>query len=453
LAERLLRLKLTDVPPERLVGVKVKIFKNKDDFVEFASPFYTVEEVKPNSVVKVKKDGEGYVAAFCEDDFECATSLGKVLKQLRTSVVDLTNVEDPYPYITGIALTAWEFDKYKSEKREVEIVFSTPNKEVAQEALRHAEAQMFARDLASEPPNVLNPKTFPERVMEKVKGLPIEVEVLDENDLKKEGLELLLAVGKGSDVPPRLLIMRYYGGGEKLAMVGKGVTFDAGGYNLKPANYMKNMHADMSGAAAVAAATLYAAKLNLNVNLESYIPLAENLISGRAYKMEDIIRSYSGKYVHIGNTDAEGRLILADALAYAKRSSPKVTFTLATLTGAQIIALGYDIAALYATHDEDAEKVEEASKRTKELVWRMPLYEKYKEELKHPSADLSNVGKGRGAGSIIGALFLKEFAPERWVYLDIAGPAMAHEANAWWCSPYPTGWGARLMLATLKEYQ
>jgi len=239
LAERLLRLKLTDVPPERLVGVKVKIFKNKDDFVEFASPFYTVEEVKPNSVVKVKKDGEGYVAAFCEDDFECATSLGKVLKQLRTSVVDLTNVEDPYPYITGIALTAWEFDKYKSEKREVEIVFSTPNKEVAQEALRHAEAQMFARDLASEPPNVLNPKTFPERVMEKVKGLPIEVEVLDENDLKKEGLELLLAVGKGSDVPPRLLIMRYYGGGEKLAMVGKGVTFDAGGYNLKPANYMK----------------------------------------------------------------------------------------------------------------------------------------------------------------------------------------------------------------------
>ena len=449
----MLKLSLTDVTPDKLAGVKVKIFTNRDEFSEFASPFVDPTEIRDGSVVQLKKDGEAYVAAYCEDSFSCATSIGKVLSKIKLSVVDLKEVEDVYPFIVGIPLTAWRFDKYKSERKDVEIMFSVKNKKAAEEALIHARAQMFARELASEPPNVLNPATFPKRVMEAAKGLPVEFEVLEEEDLKKEGLELLLAVGKGSEVSPRLLIMRYRGGGRKVALVGKGVTFDAGGYNLKPPNYMKNMHADMSGAAVAAAATIFAAKLGLNVNVGTYIPLAENLISGRAYKMEDIIKSYSGKYVHIGNTDAEGRLILADALSYAKRSSPEITVTMATLTGAQIIALGYDIAALYATRDEDATTFQEASKRTHELVWRMPLYEKYRKLLDHPSADIDNVSNVRAAGSIIGALFLKEFAPERWVYLDIAGPAMANEGNAWWCSPYPTGWGARLLLEALKKYQ
>ncbi|UXD21925.1 peptidase M17 [Ignicoccus pacificus DSM 13166] len=431
----------------------MEFLDSENELLERASVPLLPEDTKGVKSLLVKEDGILKLLTVYnkEDPFETGYGLGKSLKKFKFSVVDLRKVDNPYAIVTGLALTAWDFDKYKSDKKERTVYFVVRDCDELKEALEHARAQMFARELASEPPNQLNPRTFPDRVREVVRGLPISVTVLEKEDLEKEGLNLLLAVGKGSDIPPRLMILEYNGGGKKVSLVGKGVTFDAGGYDLKPPNYMEGMHADMSGAAAVTSATIWAAKLNLDVNLVTLVPLAENLISGRAYKPEDIIKSYSGKYVHISNTDAEGRLILADALTYAKKYSPSVTFTLATLTGAQIIALGYDIAALYATDDELAKVVEEASKETGELVWRMPLYKKYKEYLSHPAADIANISKKRQAGSIMGALFLKEFAPEPWVYLDIAGPAMANSIGASWCSPYPTGWGTRLMLRTLKK--
>ncbi len=431
----------------------MEIIEDEKLFQEFFPQLLLPEETKDIEPI-IYKDGKELklVSLGKKNDIETGYKIGKFVRKFRVSVIDLRDTEDPYPMITGVALTAWQFDKYKSNKRETRIYFVTKDceKREVKRAFVHAEAQMFARELASEPPNALNPETFPKYILDKSKGLPIDITIMEEEDLKKEGLELLLAVGKGSEKPPKLLIMNYEGGGKKVGLVGKGVTFDAGGYNLKPANYMKNMHADMSGAAAVAAATLWAARFGLKVNVTAIIPLAENLISGRAYKMEDVIRSYSGKFVHIGNTDAEGRLILADALSYIKKFRPNVTMTLATLTGAQIIALGYDIAALYSTSDEYARIVEKASSYTKELVWRMPLYEKYRSDLDHPVADLTNISSKRQAGSIIGALFLKEFAPEPWIYLDIAGPAMAHEANVRWASSYPTGWGTRLSLRVLE---
>ncbi len=447
----LLTVSATDVPPERLEGVKVKIFKSKDEYLDFVGPIW-VEDVDEQCEL-VRKDGEIIIACYCKDPFYCGSKIGKKLSNVPLAVIDTSVFDDPYKLVTGIALTAWSFDKYKSDKKERKIVFYNPNKEKLKKPLEHSKAQMFAREMASEPPNVINPETFVQRIFEKVKGLPIDVQVLDKNDLEKEGLNLLLSVGKGSEIPPRLLILRYSNGKHKVGLVGKGVTFDAGGYCLKPAEYMKGMHADMSGAAAVAAATLWAAKLNLPVTINAYIPLAENLISGRSYKVEDIIKSYSGKYVHVDNTDAEGRLILADALSYSKKDKNDLTVTLATLTGAQVVALGYDIAALYATHDEDAKLFEEASKYTNELVWRMPLHERYKRYLKHPSADINNISKVRQAGSIMGALFLKEFAPERWVYLDIAGPALAFEGNVDWASEYPTGWGTRLLLEAMERME
>ncbi len=446
----MLSITATDIPPERLEGVKVKVYTSKDEFLDLVGPVWE-EELEGDVCEHIKRDSEHVLACYCKDPFYCGATIGKAVSKYNVAVLDTSPFEDPYKFVVGVSLTAWKFDKYKSKKRDVRLIFYNKDKGKLRKAIEHAKAQMFARELASEPPNVLNPRTFVERIYEAVKGLPIEVQVLEKEDLEKEGLNLLLSVGKGSDVPPRLLILRYSNGGKKISLVGKGVTFDAGGYCLKPADYMKGMHADMSGAAAVAAATIWAARLNLEATVSTFIPLAENLISGRAYKVEDIIKSYEGKFVHIDNTDAEGRLILADALAYSKKEKSDLTVTLATLTGAQIVALGYDIAALYATHDEDAKLFEEASKYTNELVWRMPLYERYKKYLKHPSADINNISKVRQAGSIMGALFLREFAPERWVYLDIAGPALAFEGNVDWSSEYPTGWGTRLLLEAMER--
>jgi len=449
----LLRLECTKLPSSKLPGVKVEFVDSEDALLEKLGSLLYPDELKDNKAFIIKEGNEIKIVALIDDPFNVGTSLGKVIKKFKRVIVDLHNVNEPYPLVTGVALTAWDFDKYKSNKKEINVIFSIDDCEKVKKAIEHANAQMFARELASEPPNVLNPETFPKRVLEAIRGLPVKAMILEKEDLEKEGLNLLLSVGKGSDIPPRMLILEYQGGGERIALVGKGITFDAGGYDLKPPDYMSGMHADMSGAAVVASATIWAARLGLNVNLVSLIPLAENLVSGRAYKPEDIIKSYSGKYVHISNTDAEGRLVLADALTYAKKFSPDVTFTFATLTGAQIVALGYDIAALYSTDDKIAQVVEEASKETHELVWRMPLYENYRKYLNHPAADLANISKKRQAGSIMGALFLKEFAPEPWVYLDIAGPAMANSIGVDWASPYPTGWGTRLMLSTLERLQ
>ncbi len=450
----MLSLKCTELPAEKLPGVKVELIRDKEEYLDRLNNLLLPEELEESKSFVVKEGNQIKVLALLDEDpFETGASIGDVISKFSAVVLDLREVEDPYPLVTALALKAWHFDKYKSKKKELKVYLSVDDCDKVKKAIDHAEAQMFARELASEPPNVLNPETFPKYVLEKIRGLPIKAAILNKEDLEKEGLNLLLSVGKGSDVPPRLLLLEYQGGGKNVALVGKGVTFDAGGYNLKPSDYIAGMHADMSGAAAVASATIWAAKMSLPVNIIAAMPLAENLISGRAYKPEDIIESYSGKYVHISNTDAEGRLILADALTYVKKFNPEVTFTLATLTGAQIIALGYDMAALYSTDDNWARLVEEASKKTGELVWRMPLYEKYRKYLNHPAADLANISKKRQAGSIMGALFLKEFAPTPWVYLDIAGPAMAHMIGVDWSSPYPTGWGTRLMLETLSSIQ
>ncbi len=449
--------KLTDLPPKNLEGVQVEIIKNKEELIERLG-LVDLDEIAENKAYVVREGGKPKILLHVGDIQEAASNLGSVAKTFKRVIVDLKEIDDVYKFINFTLLTYWDFDKYKSKRPEREIIFSTHglderSKKEAERAKAHAEAQMKAREWATEPPNVLNPSTFPNMIRELIKDLPIEMVVLEEEDLKKEGMELILAVGAGSEHRPKLVILEYKGGGKRVVLVGKGVTFDAGGYNLKPWEYMKNMHADMSGAAAVIAATIWAAKLGLGVDVVTLAPLVENLISGKAYKLEDIIRSYSGKYVHVSHTDAEGRLILADALAYAKRFSPELTVTLATLTGAQIVALGHDMAALYATNDEYARLIEEASKETGELVWRMPLYEKYKKRyLRSRVADINNIANVRTAGSIIGALFLSEFAPRPWVYLDIAGPAMAHEGNVDWASPYPTGWGTRLTLRALERF-
>ncbi len=242
------------------------------------------------------------------------------------------------------------------------------------------------------------------------------------------------------------------GAKKTVALVGKGVTFDSGGLNIKTGGYMADMKSDMSGAAAVAATLVTAARLKQKINLIGAIPIVENMLSGRATRPGDIIKSYTGKTVEIGNTDAEGRLILVDAMAYAiKKYKPQITIDLATLTGACVVALGDNIAGVFSDDDELAGAITSAGEITHERCWRLPLPEDYKEMLKSDFADINNMPSSRYGGAITAALFISEFVDKtRWAHIDIAGPAYIKKDNAY-CGPGGTGFGVRLLMEVLDK--
>ena len=257
--------------------------------------------------------------------------------------------------------------------------------------------------------------------------------VLDEKKLKQKKFGALLAVAAGSQHRPRVLILEHNpeGAQKTIALVGKGVTFDAGGINLKTSASLDGMKMDMAGAAAVAATLITASKLNLNLHIIGVLPLVENMPSGSAARPGDVIVTYAGKTVEIGNTDAEGRLILADALAYAIETfKPGTVVDMATLTGACVVALGEKIAGVFSPDDTLARAIVDSGKKTGERCWRLPLPEDYKELLKSDLADLSNMSSSRWGGAITAALFLSEFAGDTtWAHIDIAGPHADQETR------------------------
>lgn len=282
----------------------------------------------------------------------------------------------------------------------------------------------------------------------------VKTTILDKKQLEKEKMGLLLAVGQGSSVDPALIIVEYKGNSkskELTALVGKGVTYDTGGLNLKPTGSMETMKCDMGGAAAVLG-TLYAAmKLKLPVNLIGVIPTTENSISSRSFKPGDVYTSHSGKTVEIGNTDAEGRLILADAISYTlQHYKPTQMIDLATLTGAIDIALGNEASGLFSNNDKLAHKLTEAGEHTYERLWRMPLYEEYRDQLKSDIADIKNIG-GRPGGSCTAAKFLEEFVGKSipWAHLDIASTAYYNEAKRYH-PKFGSGVGVRLLITFLQ---
>lgn len=265
---------------------------------------------------------------------------------------------------------------------------------------------------------------------------------------------LLLAVNRGSDSDPAFIIIEYKGNPkskEKTVLVGKGITYDTGGLNIKVSN-METMKGDMGGAAAVMGTIVAAASLDLKVNVTAVIPTTENSISSRSYKPGDIYKSYSGKTVEIGNTDAEGRLILADALAYAvDHLKPTRLIDLATLTGAMIIALGTETIGLFSNNDALADGLIRSGSDTYERVWRLPLHEEYRDQLKSDFADIRNIG-GRAAGSITAAIFLQEFVGKTpWAHLDIAGTAYLEDGAKRYHPKYGTGSGVRLLIDFLEQ--
>jgi leucyl aminopeptidase len=286
-----------------------------------------------------------------------------------------------------------------------------------------AEAANFARDLANEPSNVLTPTELAARAAQWAKDAGLECEVFDRAWMEQQGMGSLLGVAQGSDQPPRFMVLRYTAEGtsQHLALVGKGITFDTGGISIKPAAGMEEMKGDMSGGAAVIAAMGAIARLRPGINVTAVVPATENMPGGHAIKPGDVLRAMNGKTIEVINTDAEGRLILADGLSYALQSKPTAIVDVATLTGAISIALG-NVAMGAMTNSEPLyERVRRATEASGEKVWQLPMYDEYKEQIKSDVADMKNTG-GRGAGSITAAFFLKEFVDDTpWVHLDMAG--------------------------------
>ncbi len=314
---------------------------------------------------------------------------------------------------------------------------SAPEGEVqagARRARIEGEAVQFARELVNTPPAELYPETFAQRARDATAGTAIECTVHDAAWLEAERMGALLAVARGSDRPPRLVVLRYRRGtsGRTLGLVGKGVTFDSGGLSLKTSEQMVDMKCDMAGAAAVLAAVLAAAELELPVNLLGVLPLVENLPGGRAMKLGDVLKTRNGKTIEVLNTDAEGRLILADALAYAVDQGVNHLVDLATLTGACMVALGTEVAGLMSNDEAWSERVRDAARQAGERAWPLPMFPLYGDMIKSQVADMKNTGGTRYGGAITGAKLLEQFVGEvPWVHLDIAGPAWAeHETPA-----------------------
>ena len=337
----------------------------------------------------------------------------------------------------GSLLGLYQYTPYKTVGREdlkemeqLNIIADEKDFSLIESAIKKAriitQAVYFARDIISAPANEMTPSIMAQKAREIARRKNVSCKVLDKEKMKEMGMNALLAVASGSNEEPKFIILEYAGGKKSAApvvLVGKGLTFDSGGISIKPADKMDEMKTDMSGGAAVMGVIMAAADLQLPLNITALIPATENMPGGTACKPGDIIKSYSGKTIEVLNTDAEGRLILADALAYASEFKPAAVIDVATLTGACVVALGDDVIGMLGTDDKLKKEIDKAAKTTGELVWELPLWESYHELIKSDIADYKNSG-GRAAGTITAAAFLSKFVGDLpWVHLDIAGPA------------------------------
>jgi leucyl aminopeptidase len=371
---------------------------------------------------------------------------------------------DLHAAVEGAVLGAYTFDQYRSERGDgpvarVDLVSpvdgdAKDHRAVVKAATAIAEAVTAARDFVNTPPNDLYPATFAERAAGLARSAGLEIEVLDEKALRKGGFGGVLGVGMGSARPPRVVRIAYRGrkARKKVALVGKGITFDTGGISIKPAAHMEEMTSDMSGAAAIVASVVLAAKLRYPLEVVATVPMAENMPSGAAYRPGDVLTMYGGKTVEVLNTDAEGRLILADAIVRACEDDPDYLIETATLTGAQIVSLGRRTPGIMGS-DEFRDRVAAIAKATGEGGWPMPLPEELRGDLDSKLADLSNVTGHRWGGMLAAALFLREFVPEGlpWVHLDIAGPAYNNAAPWGYTAKGGTGVPVRTIAAVLAD--
>ena len=364
-------------------------------------------------------------------------------------------------FLHGLKLKSYEFKKYKTKKetRLISInVLGNKNRPSTQNQLKFKaleEGTFFARDLVSEPGNVLHPDEYAKRLSSLRKDR-LKVNIYDEKKLKKLGMYSLLGVGMGSKRGSYLVTIEWNGTKNKskpLAFVGKGVTFDTGGYSLKPARFMEDMTYDMAGSAAVVGLMKNLALRKAKVNAVGVVGLVENMVSGDAQRPGDIVKSYSGKTIEVLNTDAEGRLVLADALTYTeKKYKPKIIVDLATLTGAIIVSLGSEYAGLFSNDDKLSKQILKAGETVEEKLWRMPLHKNYDKLINSKNADMQNINYVGGAGSTTAAQFLQRFILNKtpWAHLDIAGMAFSKYGGSL-NSGGATGFGVRLLNQLIED--
>ena len=382
----------------------------------------------------------------------------------------LTDIELGEIIGTQLDFANYEFTEYKSKKENTlikEVIILNASKEVEKAVLKGfsiGEEVNKTRDLANTPGGDMTPSILAQKARESVKGMPVKVTVLGEKEMKKLKMEAILEVGHGSDEESKFIIMEYFGGPKDerpIVLVGKGVTFDTGGINLKPSSSMTGMHMDMSGGAAVIHALALVAKMKLKKNVVALIPSVENMPSGKSYLPGDIVRSMSGQTIEILNTDAEGRVILADALTYSQKYKPEVVIDVATLTGAAVIALGERMSALFSDDDNLVKTLEEIGDKTGEYMWRLPMWEEYENEIKGSLGDWTNVHNkdSRYGGASYGAIFLKQFIKGKdgggknlkWAHIDIA-PRMTSMAGEY-LVPGAIGTPVRLLYKFIEEYK
>ena len=366
--------------------------------------------------------------------------------------------------VEGILLGAYRYGRYKTTPEEgapldrLTVIFNQRSRagsvQNGVEAGRiSAAGANLARDLSNAPGNDLPPRKLASKAREMSKSYDLKCKILTRKNITKEKMGALLAVSAGSEEPPRFIILEY---GEPsddydtIVFVGKGITFDSGGISLKPGSGMEEMKHDMSGAAAVVGAMRAIGEMKPPLHVVGLIPSSENLPDGKALKPGDIITAYSGKTIEIINTDAEGRLVLADALGYADRYKPAAVIDLATLTGACVVALGHAASGMMGNNENLMTRVRSAGDASGEKVWPLPLWEEYHDEIKSHIADVKNTG-GRWGGALTAGAFLEKFVDYPWVHLDIAGPAYSEKASDY-CPQGATGVGARLLIQMIRDW-
>jgi len=413
---------------------------------------FTLETLRKVSGVAAKEAREMNAKSFANAlllvDFEGKDEKNEETKALAIAEATILGLYQFTHYKT--------VDKEKIKKIDSMILIGNNAEQISKginKAMILTECTNLVRDLVNEPSNVVTPSHLAAIAEKMAKELPLKTQIFDKKQLEKLGMNAILAVTKGSAEEPKFIVLSYQNGKKSMAIVGKGITFDSGGLSLKPEEHMEDMKIDMAGAATVLATMKAAAMLKLPITLFGVIPTCENMPSGTAVKPGDIVTGFNGKTIEILNTDAEGRLVLSDALAYTEKElHPELAIDLATLTGAVIVALGSHAAGMMGTDQKNMDLLVEAGEETFERVWQLPLWDEYKENMKSDLADVRNISKIKEAGSITGAIFLQNFIDSMpWIHLDIAGTASLNDEREY-LPKGGTGYGVRLLIKFMEKY-